>query len=234
VDHAEHTLEGIAGLDRYRAPSSLRRRLVSLLAPLLALALVPRPAGAEGPVEPDIRSLFHRGSMQGGLVVGYGVGFRAGSKANRRISRELGHVRPVEVIPRLGVGVTDPFGGDAWYRGNLEILLEGALLFNTEPDFGFAGGVGSTLRYNFLPWRRVVPFVDANFGLLGLDFDLSRQSDGFNFNVGGGSGSHWLVGERTTITTEVRWQHISNMNTQRPNDGINDVLFLIGFTRFFR
>jgi hypothetical protein len=116
----------------------------------------------------------------------------------------------------------------------VELLVEGALLFDTEPEFGFAGGIGSTLRYNFLPWRRVVPFVDANFGLLGLDFDLSRQSDGFNFNVGAGSGSHWLVGERTTITTEVRWQHISNMNTKLPNDGINDVLFLIGFTRFFR
>jgi len=207
---------------------------VSLLAPLLALALAPWPAAAEGPAELDIRNLFHRGSMQGGLLVGYGVGFRAGSKANRRISRELGDVRPVEIIPRFGVGVTDPVGGDAWYRGNVEILLEGALLFNTEPKFGFAGGVGSTLRYNFLPWRRVVPFVDANFGVLGLDFDLSRQSDGFNFNVGAGSGLHWLVGERTTIMTEVRWQHISNGNTQKPNDGINTVLFLVGFTRFFR
>jgi hypothetical protein len=212
----------------------LRRHRVSLLAPLLALALMPRPAGAEGPAEPDIRNLFHRGSMQGGLLVGYGVGFRAGSKADRQISSELGDVRPVEVIPRFGVGLTDPVGGDAWYRGNLEILLEGALLFNTEPSFGFAGGVGSTLRYNFLPSRRVVPFVDANFGLLGLDFDLSRQSDGFNFNVGVGSGLHWLVGERTTIMTEVRWQHISNGNTKHPNDGINDVLFLIGFSRFFR
>jgi hypothetical protein len=207
---------------------------VSILLPLLVLALVPRIAGAEGPVEADIRNLFHRGSMQAGLLVGYGVGFRAGSKENRRTSRELGDVRIVEVIPRFGVGVTDPVGGDAWYRGNVEILLEGALLFNTEPKFGFAGGVGSTLRYNFLPWRRVVPFVDANFGVLGLDFDLSRQSDGFNFNVGAGSGLHWLVGERTTIMTEVRWQHISNMNTQLPNDGINDVLFLVGFTRFFR
>ena len=150
----------------------MRRWLASLLAPLLALALVPRPAGAEGPAEPDIRSLFHRGSMQGGLLVGYGVGFRAGSKADRRTSSELGDVRPVEVIPRFGVGLTDPVGGDSWYRGNLEILLEGALLFDTEPEFGFAGGVGSTLRYNFLPSRRVVPFVDANFGLLGLDFDL--------------------------------------------------------------
>ena len=212
----------------------MRRRPVSLLPVLLALALLPRPAGAEGPAEPDIRSLFHRGSMQGALLVGYGVGFRAGSKEDRETSSELGDVRPIEVIPRFGVGLTDPVGGDAWYRGNLEILLEGAFLFNTEPDFGFAGGVGSTLRYNFLPWRRVVPFVDANFGLLGLDFDLARQSDGFNFNVGAGTGLHWLVGAHTTIATEVRWQHISNAYTQRPNDGINTALFLVGICHFFR
>jgi len=113
-------------------------------------------------------------------------------------------------------------------------VFEGALLFNTAPNSGFAGGAGSTLRYNFLPWSRIVPFVDANFGIVGLDFDLSRQSDGFNFNVGFGTGAHWFVGQHTAITTEVRWQHISNMNTRLPNDGINDAEFLLGTSYFLR
>ena len=40
--------------------------------------------------------------------------------------------------------------------------------------------------------------------------------------------------EGTSIATEVRWQHFSNAGTNHPNDGINDVLFLIGVTHFFR
>jgi hypothetical protein len=36
------------------------------------------------------------------------------------------------------------------------------------------------------------------------------------------------------VEKEPRVPPISNMNTQLPNDGINHVLFLVGFTRFFR
>jgi len=212
----------------------VRRVAGCALALALACAATPWQAGAEEPPQPDHRALFHRGGMQVALLAGYGVGFRAGSEKNRRISAELGDVGIAQVIPRFGVGITDPLWGDSWIRGNVEILFEGALLFNTSPHFGFAGGVGSTLRYNFLPWRRVVPYIDANFGVLGLDFDLERQSDGFNFNVGFGTGSHWFVGERFSIVTEVRWQHISNADTSQPNDGINDVLFLIGLSYPFR
>ena len=49
-----------------------------------------------------------------------------------------------------------------------------------------------------------------------------------------GTGAHWFVSDRTAISTEVRWQHISNMNIETPNDGINDVLFLLGVSYFLR
>ena len=37
----------------------------------------------------------------------------------------------------------------------------------------------------------------------------------------------------TTLTTEVRWQHISNGNTKMPNNGINAMQFMLGVYRFF-
>lgn len=178
------------------------------------------------------RELFRRGSKQVALLGGYGDGFRWGSARNADYNRELRDVGIVNVIPRLGFGLTDPIG-DSWYRGNVETLLEGAFLINTDPRSGFAGGGGTSLRYNFLQWDRVVPFVDANLGLLDLDFDVESQSDGFNFNVGAGVGSHWFVSDRTAVTTEVRWQHISNARTKLPNNGINDVLYLLGVSYFW-
>ena len=208
---------------------SLAAKAMTLVVVLLVIA--PERAGGE-----EIGSsgaAFRRGSMHAAFLVGYGHGFRAGSARDRRRSRELGKVRIVEAIPRFGIGLTDPLWEGAWYRGNLEWLFEGALLYNAEPRSGWAAGAGSTLRYNFLAHRRFVPFLDANFGILGLDFDLPGQSDGFNFNVGFGTGSHWFIRNRMSLTTEIRWQHISNAGTDRPNFGVNDILLLVGVSHFF-
>ncbi|MEE8474721.1 MAG: acyloxyacyl hydrolase [Myxococcota bacterium] len=98
---------------------------------------------------------------------------------------------------------------------------------------GVAVGGGATLRYNFLSGKRLVPFLDANAGIVHLDFDLQHQSDGFNFNVGFGGGFHRFMSRRTALTTSIRWQHFSNLGTNLPNDGINAVQFLIGVSYFW-
>jgi len=209
----------------------LRSRALSIAVALTVGAGLAPPAAAQDDASAG-RPRFTRGAMQIALLGGYGYGFRFGSEEDRDKSAELGDVRIWQAIPRFGISATDPLFGDSWLRGNVEFLFEGAFLWNTEPRSGFAAGAGSTLRYNFLRWERVVPYLDANFGVVNLDFDLERQSDGFNLNVGFGTGAHWFVSDRTAISTEVRWQHISNMNIETPNDGINDVLFLLGVSYF--
>lgn len=176
---------------------------------------------------------FSNGSRHFGMSLGYGVGFRMGPSADREISRELAGVRLLEVIPRYGIGMTDRLGGDAWYSGSFATVFEGAFFHNTAQNGGYGAGLGATLRYHFLSHEKVVPFVDANFGVITLNLDLERQSDGFNFNVGFGGGAHWFVKDNLAITTELRWQHISNADTEKPNDGINAGLLLVGFSYFF-
>jgi hypothetical protein len=212
---------------------SRRHRIVGRIV-VFALLVAPfAVAHAEGPAQPDIRDNFHKGAKHVGATVGYSHGFRFGSDADKQLSAILGEVRMATLIPRFGYGVTDPIGGDSFLRGNVDVLFELALLFNAEPHFGFGGGGGTSLRYNFLFSRIAVPYVEANLGVVGIDFDLGRQADGFAFNVGAGAGSHWRIGKRTTLTTEIRWQHISNAGTSHPNDGINTIQFMLGVYRFF-
>ncbi len=208
-------------------------RLSVCLAAAFVIVAAPNVTFADSNDASSGNTHFRSGSKQVALLAGYGVAFRMGSKSNRRISRELADVDLVNIVPRLGFGVTDPVGGDSWWRGNVEILVEGAFLINTGPTGGFAGGAGTTLRYNFLRNERFIPFLDGNLGILGTDFDLDRQANGFNFNVGAGVGTHWFVTDRTALTFEARWQHISNAGTKQENDGINDALFLIGATYFY-
>ena len=188
---------------------------------------------AQAPDTVPAGGLFQKGSMQFGALAGYGVGFRMGSKEDREISRELAGVRLLEFIPRFGIGLTGQLGGDAWYRGSFETLYEGALFHNTAQNGGYGIGLGTTLRYNFAVAGKDKPFIDANFGVISLNLDLERQSDGFNFNVGFGGGAHWFVSDQMAVTTELRWQHISNAKTELPNDGINAALFLLGVSYFF-
>ncbi|MFQ5881678.1 MAG: acyloxyacyl hydrolase [Candidatus Methylomirabilales bacterium] len=176
--------------------------------------------------------LFGLGKMEIGLSAGYGDAIPVGGTDDD----ELEEVEFVYVAPRFGIGISDPMGGDAWYRGNLELLGEGAFLANLEPKDGFAGGITAMLRYNFLPrgGGNFIPFVELGAGIIFLDIDLKNQADGFNFTPQGGFGFHYFVSERTAFTAEWRFHHISNAGTRDENDGINDSLVLGGVSVFFK
>ena len=89
------------------------------------------------------------------------------------------------------------------------------------------------LRWNWLHYRRFVPFASVGVGLLGLDLNLPSQSDGLNFMVQGGLGTYVFLTERLALNAEWRYQHISNANIRLPNKGIDANVFSIGPTFFF-
>lgn len=209
-----------------------------VLGTVLGILLLPRGGGAADPglgapakqekvTAKSPMDRFGLGKQEIGLAVGYGFGIRT-----KDTKGELDDVRYIYLAPRWGIGISDPMGGAAWYRGNFELLGEGAVLFNREPKNGFAGGITALVRYNFLPGGKFIPFVEGGAGILDLDFDLEGRSDGFNFSPQAGLGFHYFVSQRTAFTGEWRWHHISNADIEKPNRGINSSLFLIGISVF--
>ncbi|MFQ5656956.1 MAG: acyloxyacyl hydrolase [Candidatus Methylomirabilales bacterium] len=184
--------------------------------------------GDEGKVLVSPASFFGLGKHEIGLSVGYGFGIPLGGTSGT----DLEDVDYIYVAPRWGIGITRPLGGDAWYRGNFEFLFEGAFLINVEPKSGFAGGATAMFRYNFLPGGDFIPFLQLGAGIVGLDFNLQDQADGFNFTPQGGVGFHYFVSDRTALTAEWRLHHISNAGSNDPNNGINSSLFLVGLSTF--
>lgn len=181
----------------------------------------------EVPLSPA--SLFGLGRQKIGLAVGYGFGIPLGGTKGGDVEE----IQYTYVAPHWGIGISNPMGGDSWYRGNVELLMEGAFIINFEPKSGFAGGATAMLRYNFLPGGNFIPFIELGGGIVSLDFDLQdEQSDGFNFTPQGGVGFHYFVSERTALTAQWRLHHISNAGIDEPNDGINSSLFLIGVSAF--
>jgi hypothetical protein len=171
---------------------------------------------------------FARGAQEWSLSIAQGSGLGIwGSQG-----RDTEDVELTGLVPRFGVGLSDPLGEDAWYHGNFELLVEGALLVAYAPKGGFVGGAGLALRYNWLGWDGLVPFVEIGAGVAGLELDLEDQSDGFSFTAHGGVGLHAWLAERLAVTASWRLHHLSNAGIGGENVGINDSMFLVGLSYF--
>jgi len=187
---------------------------------LAALVVTPRSALAESPFQAGRQSI----AIAGGYALGLPIGVAKGT--------DLEDVRMGAFLPSWSIGLTNPLVPDSWLHGNLEFMVEGTFLFNTEPTNGFAGGATANLRYNFLRWRRVVPYFEIGAGFGGVGFDLDGQSNGFNFFLQAGLGARWFVKERVALGAGWRFHHISNANSNLPNLGLDSSLFLAGVTYY--
>jgi len=160
-----------------------------------------------------------------GLAVGYGHGV---APRSRQKGRDVGDVQLLAIDPHLRMVLARPGSGERWFHGTLDGLIEGSLLINFEPHTGYAGAVLAALRYRILPGRRLRPYAEAGIGIGSLAFDLQSQDDGFSFFLQAGAGVRWKLNDTLSLTGSVRWHHISNAQLRQPNNGIDDVLFLIG------
>ena len=183
-------------------------------------------AAAAQAVEGSHSDSFGRGQSHFSVIGGYGFSIsRNGSDTK---SSEYGAVGA-----SLAIGITDPLWGDAWYRANIDVIAEATLLVGTQPEKGLAGGGSVLLRWNWLRYRRIVPFLSVGAGMVDLDFNLQSQRDGLNFLVQGGLGTYIFLTKSYALNAEWRYQHISNLNLRLPNKGIDASVFFIGSTFFF-
>ncbi|MDH3213146.1 MAG: acyloxyacyl hydrolase [Myxococcales bacterium] len=172
------------------------------------------------------RAPFGRGQTHWGLGGGYAFSIHRNGPTSRNSTYGA-------TGASLAIGITDPMGGGAWYGGNIDLMLEGAYLFASQPSTGRGGGGSVLLRWNWLGGGRFVPFANVGAGIVDLNFNLPSQRDGFNFLLQGGLGAHVFVTERRALTAEWRYQHISNANLRLPNKGVDTSAFLVGATFFY-
>jgi opacity protein-like surface antigen len=211
---------------------SWARQLTSMVKHFLLVSVLAAILGTmrDGRAEPLRASdAFGSGKHALSLTTGWGFGHELSGSEKDALD-----TRTIPVLFRWSMGVTDALGGDAPYRGNMDVGIEGTFLLNYEPEAGGAQGGSAFLRYNFLSSERFVPYVGLGLGLVNLDYDLETQRDGFNFAIAGEVGVHALVTDRVAITGGYRLQHISNARTARPNLGVETSFATIGLTYFVR
>lgn len=140
-----------------------------------------------------------------------------------------------QATPRWGIGISDPLGGDSWYRGNFELLVEAMYLREFRPEQGNAGGGSLGVRYNFLSSEKFVPFFETGATLLSLNFNAKRHLSGLYESGYGGIGAHYFLTDQVAVTGHWRFQHISNGDHRKKlgvNNTINSGVALFGVSYF--
>jgi opacity protein-like surface antigen len=146
-----------------------------------------------------------------GVEAGYG--FTA--HVNRGLSQE--HVFLLE--PGVGFRLS----------GRLEYLVEAHLARYFTPE-GYMLGLMPVGGRVSIGHGRVLPYasIGAGFGWTDLT-ELDEIDRRFNFLLQASLGVRGALSGGHAWTLEVRWDHISNANTVRPNLGLNCIVFLAGW-----
>jgi hypothetical protein len=120
-----------------------------------------------------------------------------------------------------------------WFRGNFELrgeLFGGAQFY---PSTEWIIGLTPHLRYNFATGSRWVPFIDAGAGVTATGIGHPDLSNTFEFNLHGGVGVRWFISHSVTLDCEAALMHLSCAGLSQPNKGVNAILGMLGFTKFF-
>lgn len=180
---------------------------------------------SSGVWQDEVGQGFRKGVSEAGICLGVGVG---ASMFGSTQAHDLALTKLY--FGRVFSGVV---AGDSWYRGNWEFLGEafGGAQFN--PREAYVVGLTPVLRYNFATGTRWVPFFDAGAGVTLTDIGRPDLGGVFQFNLQTGPGVRYFVNEKTVLTFQFRFLHISNASIQDPDHGVNTSVFYVGVSRFF-
>src|SRR5262249_21830163 len=138
-----------------------------------------------------------------------------------------------ELLPHVGYVVTDATG-PGWVRGNLQLLLEPALIhLHAEASSSTVIGLSALGRW-ILSGNQVRPYFEAGAGTLLGETNLPQTDCTVNFLLQAGPGVLVVLSKTTTLAVGYRFQHISNAGACTINPGINSSAVYLGVNYLFR
>jgi hypothetical protein len=132
-----------------------------------------------------------------------------------------------------GLMLTDVVGGNHWWGGNVEGLVQFMIGGQDHPEAAAFTGLNGGLRYHVRTGTRFDPFVSGSIGVAATDVGPPDLGGTFQFNQQIGAGARYLLSKRHAVTMAYAYWHVSNGGIREPNDGINAHLLSIGFAWLF-
>lgn len=169
---------------------------------------------------------FAQGSKHAGLRVGGG--------AQNRLPQGHSFYTELEFLTWLPHFSTFPRSpmGEGRLRGIPELGVEIMLQRYDRPlehQDRSAYGVKGGLRYHFLSFGDLVPYLEATVGMAATDLRVREIRSSFTFVLEAGAGVSISVPKGLIVSVGYRFHHLSNAGLDQPNRGINADAIVLGF-----
>jgi lipid A 3-O-deacylase len=157
------------------------------------------------------------------LIIGFGKGgFTEGSYEH------------IALIWQLGFDLRRVFSRLEDNRGILTFIMEpkiNRVISPNEQDVELGISFGLKYRYPFT--QKLSGYVLGSVGPHYITVKSTDQANGFIFFNTVGAGFSFFLTEKTALSLEYRFRHISNADTLDPNVGIESHIGAIGYSMFF-
>lgn len=157
------------------------------------------------------------------LLAGYGQSFPGWGLTEER-------VHSFDLVLRYSHLTIDDIGS-GWLAGRHDTFVELPLHFVTGPDTSAMVGVNLLAAYTFTAHSIWQPYVFGGGGILYSFADIPGMGADWNGNYQFAGGLRRVLDDPMhALIVEVRYHHISNAGTKDPNEPLNSIKLLIGYT----
>jgi lipid A 3-O-deacylase len=156
------------------------------------------------------------------LLGGYGQSFPGWGQTTQR-------VETIDLIPRYTHRMSNTLGSD-WYEGVYSTMVELPLHVVVDPDESAMIGLNFLACYTFTANDQWRPYIFGGGGPVYSFADIPGMGASWNGNYQFALGLEHRLDTGTSLLFEIRYHHISNAGAEEPNDPLNSVKVLAGFS----
>ena len=155
-----------------------------------------------------------------GLLGGYGQSVPGWGETTQR-------VETIDLIPRYDHLIFDRLGF-GWLRGYHSILIETPIHVVINPKISGMPAMNFLACYTFTSKKTLRPYLFGGGGPVYSFADIPGMGADLNGNYQFGVGLEYRLSKDTDYLFEIRYHHISNGGSERPNEPLNSLKFLFG------
>ncbi len=199
----------------------LKLKLYIFVLAAVVMGMISSPLALGEETESGLQSKFSL--TESTMIAGFGKGgFTEGSYEH------------IVLIWHLGFDLKRVFSRLEDNRGILTFIMEpkiNPVISPAEKDVEF--GISFGLKYRYPLTQKLSGYVLGSAGPHYITVKSTDQANGFIFFNTVGAGFSFSLTEKTALSLEYRFRHISNADTEDPNVGIESHIGAIGYSMFF-
>jgi lipid A 3-O-deacylase len=156
------------------------------------------------------------------VLGGYGQSIPGWGQTSQR-------VQTIDIVPRYTHLTIDDLGA-GWLKGRYSTLIELPVHIVTEPNSSLMLGLNALACYTFTADKDWQPYIFGGGGPVYSFADIPGMGADWNGNYQFALGLKHRLDSGAWLLFELRYHHISNAGAETPNDPLNSVKFLAGFS----